>query len=148
MTGALYPQHADPSIDWIGAKRRYDLVKEAVIATGAVTLLTVLLALVFSSPDVKPVTVSQWSAKAPKDFVTTALSELDGTSGVATYGPPYTHAAGAGQNLIGGLSLQRALGVQIPIDTADAFVLGPRDRPIIVSAQIGSSTVRGLPQIM
>ena len=142
MNAVLYPKHADPSIEWTGAKRRYDLVKEAVIATGAVTLLTVLLALVFSSPDVKPVTVSQWAAKAPKDFVTTALSELDGTSGVATYGPPYTHTAGAGQNVIGGLSLQRAFGVQIPIDTADAFVLGPLSIPAETSPPLAAALSR------
>src|SRR5262249_7720443 len=43
-------------------------------------------ALLFSSPDVKPVTVSQWAAAAPKDFLQTAVAELDGASGVATYG--------------------------------------------------------------
>jgi hypothetical protein len=129
VNGVLYPQHADPRLEWTGAKRSYDLVKEATIALVAVTLLTALLAAIFSSPDVKPVTVAQWSAADPKDFITTALSELDGTSGVATYGPPYTHVAGSGQNIIGGLSIQRALGVQIPIDTANAFVLGPLSIP-------------------
>jgi len=139
MTAVRLPQHADPALEWTGAKRRYDLVKEAVIALVAVSLLTVLLASLFSSPDVKPITVAQWSAAAPKDFLATALSELDGTSGVATYGPPYTHVAGAGQNIVGGVSLERALGVQIPIDTAQAFVLGPlaipaRTSPLIARA--------------
>jgi len=120
-----YPRRPDPALPWSGAKRRYDLVKEAVIALVVVGLLTILLAAVFSSPDDKPVTVSSWSIKAPQDFLTTALAELDGTSGVATYGPPYTHVPGAGQNIIGGLSIQRALGVQIPINTANAFVLDP-----------------------
>jgi hypothetical protein len=125
VSAVPYPQHPSPSVEWTGAKRRYDLVKEAVIATAAVSLLTVLLALFFSSPDVKPVTVSQWATAAPKDFLQTAVAELDGTSGVATYGPPYTHVAGAGQNIVGGISIQRALGVQIPIDTAKAFVIDP-----------------------
>jgi hypothetical protein len=125
VSAVPYPQHPSPAVEWTGAKRRYDLVKEAVIATAAVTLLTVLLALLFSSPDVKPVTVSRWATAAPKDFLQTAVAELDGTSGVATYGPPYTHVAGAGQNILGGISIQRALGVQIPIDTAKAFVLDP-----------------------
>jgi hypothetical protein len=120
-------------------QRRYDLVKEATIALVAVTLLTVLLSAIFSSPDVKPVTVAQWAAADQKDFLTTALSELDGTSGVATYGPPYTHVAGAGQNIVGGVSIQRALGVQIPIDTPSAFVLGPltipaRTSPVVARA--------------
>jgi hypothetical protein len=124
-----YPLAPDPAVEWTGAKRRYDLVKEAVLATVAVTLLTILLSLLFSSPDVKPVTVSQWAAKDPTDFLATAVSELDGTSGTATYGPPYTHVSGAGQNIVGGISIQRLLGVQIPIDPAKAFVLAPLSVP-------------------
>jgi hypothetical protein len=129
LSTAGYPLAPDPGVEWQGATRRYDLVKEGVLALVAVALLTVLLALVFSSPDEKPVTIAQWASVAPKDFLATAVSELDGTSGVATYGPPYTHVAGAGQNLIGHFSIQRAIGVQIPIDSARAFVLGPLSIP-------------------
>ena len=105
--------------------RRYDLIKEVVIATLVVLLLTIGCALVFSSPDDKPVTIASWSAADPADFLTTAVSELNGTSGTATYGPPYTSVSGAGQNLIGGISLQRIVGVHIPIDAPHAFVLEP-----------------------
>jgi hypothetical protein len=129
VSAAEYPRSPDPAVEWTGGKRRYDIVKEAVIALGVVTALTLVFAAIFSSPDVKPVTVSAWATAAPRDFLTTALSELDGSSGVATYGPPYTHVAGAGQNIIGGISLQRALGVQIPVDPANAFVLGPLSIP-------------------
>jgi hypothetical protein len=142
LSAVPYPRHADPSVEWTGAKRHFDLVKEAVIATAAVTLLTVLLSIIFSSPDVNPVTVSQWASKAPKDFLTTAVAELDGTSGVATYGPPYTHSPGAGQNVVGGLSLQRAFGVQIPIDPANAFVLGPLSIPAQTNAQLAAALAR------
>jgi hypothetical protein len=125
MSAADYPLAPDPAVEWQGAKRRYDIVKEAVLALAFVAGLTLVLSAVFSSPDVKPVTIAQWAQADPKDFLATALTELDGTSGVATYGPPYTHVAGAGQNVIGALSIQRLLGVQIPIDPARAFVLGP-----------------------
>jgi hypothetical protein len=81
-----------------------------VIAVAAVTVLVLLLSALFSSPDVKPVTIQGWARAAPKDFLTTALSELDGTSGVATYGPPYDNIAGAGQNVIGHFSLERLVG--------------------------------------
>ncbi len=134
-----YPLAPDPAVEWTGAKRRYDLVKEAVIAIVAVALLTILLAFLFSSPDVKPVTVSEWASKAPTDFLATAVSELDGTSGLATYGPPYTHVAGAGQNIVGGLSIQRLLGVQIPIDTAKAFVLDPLSIPATTDPQLATA---------
>jgi hypothetical protein len=129
VTGTAYPLAPDPSVEWTGAKRRYDIVKEAVLALGAVTALAVLFAALFSSPDVKPVTVAQWATRSPRDFVTTAVSELDGTSGVATYGPPYTHVAGAGQDIVGNLSIERALGVHIPIDASHAFVLDPLSIP-------------------
>ena len=129
MTTAGYPSAPDPAVEWQGAKRRYDLVKEAVLALMVVTALAIGLSVVFSSPDVKPVTIAQWATADPSDFLATAVSELDGTSGVATYGPPYTHVAGAGQNIIGHVSIERALGVQIPIDTARAFVLGPLSIP-------------------
>ena len=139
MSALPYPQHANPAREWTGAKRRYDLVREAVIAVAVVTLLAVLLSVLFSSPDVKPVTVSQWASAAPRDFLQTAVSELDGTSGVATYGPPYTHVAGAGQNIIGGISIERALGVQIPIDTAQAFVLDPLAIPAATNPRLAAA---------
>jgi len=124
-----YPLAPDPALEWTGAKRGYDLVKELVIALVAVALLTVLLAALFSSPDAKPVTIARWANAAPRDFVATALSELDGTSGIAGYGPPYTHVKGGGQNIIDGISLERAVGVHIPINPAKTFVLDPLSIP-------------------
>ncbi len=124
MTAVAYPQ------------RRYDLVKEATLALAAVTILTLALSFVFSSPDVKPVTVAQWATKAPHDFLATAVSELDGTSGTATYGPPYTHVPGAGQNIVDHISIERAIGVQIPIDPARAFVLEPLSIPAQTSPRL------------
>ena len=139
MSATGYPLVPDPAVEWSGAKRRYDLVKEAVVALGVVTLLTLLLSAIFSSPDLKPVTVSEWASARTQDFVSTALSELDGTSGVATYGPPYTHVAGAGQNVIDGISIQRAIGVHIPINPAKAFVLDPLSIPAQTSPTLGAA---------
>jgi hypothetical protein len=116
-----------PSTDsavWKGGYRPYDLVKELVIALVVVSLLTVLLAGVFSSPDKKAVTIAQWSRSDPTDFVTTGLSELEGTSTTAMYGPPYNHTSGAGQK-IGPVSLQRLAGVRIPVDAPLDLVLRP-----------------------
>ncbi len=87
----------DPAAQpWSGREREYDLVKELVIALAAVTSLTLLLAALFSSPDVPQVTIATWSRSAPADFVRTAAAELDGSSGTATYGAPYDHVARRG----------------------------------------------------
>ena len=109
---------------WPGPWRRYDIVKEFVIATVVVAVLTVLLAAVFSSPDERPITLQAWAKADPNDFVATAVSELDGQSGTATYGAPYNNTPDAGQKL-GPLPLQRWGGVRVPVDTANDFVLNP-----------------------
>jgi len=118
------PRSPDPREEWRGEFRPYDLIKEFVAALLVVTLLSVALAVLFSSPDAKPVTIQSWSRADPKDFLATAITELNGTSGVATYGPPYTHTPNAAQK-IGPVDLQSLPGVRIPIDTAQAFVIGP-----------------------
>ncbi|HXQ90418.1 MAG TPA: hypothetical protein VN768_02600, partial [Acidimicrobiales bacterium] len=110
---------------WNGPKIRYDLVKEFVIALVAMALLAVALAVVFSSPDDHPVTIRQWAQADPADFLATAVTELDGTSPTATYGPPYNSwAPGEGQKL-GPIGLERWAGVHIPVNSAEDFVLSP-----------------------
>ena len=109
---------------WTGPKRPYDLVKEFVVVLVVVSVLTIALALVFSSPDDKQVTLGQWAKAAPSDFVATAAAELAGTSGTATYGAPYTHDKSAAQK-IGPLSPQNWAGVTTPVDTARDFVVRP-----------------------
>ncbi|MEO7060078.1 MAG: hypothetical protein ABI083_10180 [Lapillicoccus sp.] len=106
------------------ATRPYDLVKEFVIALVAVTLLTVGFAAVFSSPDEKSITMSDWAAAAPNDVIATAAGELAGTTTSAGYGPPYNTAAD-GQTVAGPLTLQKWGGVRIPVDSANDLVLTP-----------------------
>ncbi len=121
---------------WNGAYRPYDLVKEASIALGVVLALTLLLTILFSSPDEAPSTIKQWSRTDPVDFVTTAATELDGSSGTGVYGPPYNHASN-GQHILF-IYLQKWLGVSHPVDTAEDFVLAPLrsipDQPALQSA--------------
>ena len=82
-----------------------------------------MLTILFSSPDLKPSTIQSWSRGDPVDFVTTATTELDGTSGTGSYGPPYNHASD-GQH-IAFIHLAKWLGVSHPINTAQDFVLAP-----------------------
>jgi hypothetical protein len=122
--------------EWRGEYRPYDLVKEFVIALVVVAVLVTGLAVVFSSPDEKPVTVKSWSTSDPVDFAQTATAELDGTSALANYGPPY-NAAGSGQS-IGPFSPAQWAGVHHPIDTANDYVVQPLktlpDQPAVAAA--------------
>jgi hypothetical protein len=102
--------------------RRYDLVKEFVIALAIITGLSLALAGIFSSPDDKAITMAGWAKGDPADFVATATGELAGTTTSATYGAPYNHAS-EGQSVLG-LKLQKWGGVGIPIDSPD-LVLQP-----------------------
>ena len=108
---------------WTGGYRPYDLVKEASIAFGVVLALAVGLTILFSSPDEHSTTIKSWSRTDPVDFVTTAVSELDGSSTTAGYGPPYDHASD-GQHAAF-IHLQKWLGVSHPIDTVQDFVIAP-----------------------
>ncbi len=109
--------------EWTGGYRPYDILKEATMAFGVVLALAVVLTIVFSSPDDPPSTIKSWSRSAPIDFVTTAATELDGSSGTGGYGPPYNHNS-SGQR-IAFVHLAKWLGVSHPINTAQDFVLAP-----------------------
>ncbi len=114
---------AADAAQWRGAYKRYDIIKEGIIATLVVLVLIVLLAGSLSSPDEPPVTVATWAKIAPADFMATAASELAGTSETARYGPPYDNGSSNVQKL--GVSWQVLAGVRQPIDPAQTFVLLP-----------------------
>jgi hypothetical protein len=125
--------------EWRGPVIRYDLVKEFAIALVAVIVLSVVLVIVFSSPDERPVTINGWASSSPSDFLTTAVAELDGTSPTASYGPPYNPwAPGEGQK-IGPFAPERFFGVLAPVNTANDFVLSPlhvaaRSDPVLATS--------------
>ncbi len=109
---------------WKGAYVPYDILKEAFVAFLAVLVLILLLAVVFSSPDEPAVTLKTWSAVDPVDFAQTAITELDGSSGTASYGPPYNSTPDASQHM-GFFEPNQWFGVHQPIDTAQDFVITP-----------------------
>jgi hypothetical protein len=117
-----FVQDRDATV-WHGRYERYDLAKEFLVALIVVVVLVTGLAILFGSPDDKPVTIKSWSTADAVDFAATAITELDGTSGTATYGPPY-NLNGDAQS-IGPVSPAKWLGVHHPIDTAQDYVLGP-----------------------
>ena len=115
-----------PDVDapeWKGGHTPYDIVKEGVIALVVVALVTVLLSVVFGSPDEPALTIKGWANSDPIDFAATALSELNGTSDTAQYGAPYNDAT-TGQQL-GPLNLAKWVGDRIPVEAANDFVVNP-----------------------
>jgi hypothetical protein len=108
---------------WRGPNRRYDILKEATIASVVVLALIAGLAGLLSSPDVPPVTVATWARIAPADFLATAASELTGTSETATYGPPYNNLTANSQKLL--FSPAAVAGVRQPVNGGQAFVISP-----------------------
>ncbi|MEO8715171.1 MAG: cytochrome b N-terminal domain-containing protein, partial [Acetobacteraceae bacterium] len=102
----------------------YDLVREITVVGIVVLVLVMLGAAVFSSGDERPLTLQSVAQTDPVGFTTVSLSELDGSSAIAGYGPPYNTSKGSAQYL-GPLSLQRLAGVSAPLDTAQVYVYGP-----------------------
>ncbi|NNN03445.1 MAG: hypothetical protein HKL87_05570 [Acidimicrobiaceae bacterium] len=116
----------NPDVDvpeYKGRYAPYDILKEGTIALVVVLILVLGLAITFGSPDDKAITLQTWSKADPVDFATTAFNELNGTSAVAGYGPPY-NTNGTSQHF-GFISPAKWLGVHIPINTARDFVVTP-----------------------
>jgi hypothetical protein len=119
----------------------YDLLKEFLLALGVVTLLVVLLSAVLSSPDDPPLTIKGVSRAQPQTFVTTVLSELNGSSTISGYGPPYNNGHGSVQNLYFGTSKidfspQTLIGVHIAVDTAKDLVLNPLAQAAVTNPKL------------
>jgi len=72
--------------EWKGGYRPYDILREATIALGVVLALTVLLTILFSSPDDPPSTIKSWSRTDPVDFVTTAATVCPDASSASSDG--------------------------------------------------------------
>jgi len=102
----------------------YDLVKEFLAALLVVTVLVLLFTVFLSSPDEPPLSIKQVAQQDPAGFLQTSVGELNGSSGIAGYGPPYNNSSGSVQEL-GPFSPQRWAGVHIPVNTAQDYVLGP-----------------------
>lgn len=117
-------KRARPPLEkWTGPTRPYDLVKEVVACFVVVVVIVVACAALFSSPDERQISIGDWARADAHNFVMTAVSELDGSSGTASYGPPY-NSASDGQK-IGPLSLAKLAGVRVAVNAADDFVVAP-----------------------
>ena len=94
MTAAAEQQAAptSPSREWKGPWRRYDIVKEGVIAIVVVSILTVLLAGLFSSPDEPQLTFQGWAAARRTISTPPPSRSWPVPASPPSYGPPYNTA--------------------------------------------------------
>ena len=129
-------KHEFDAAPWKGKTKRYDIVKEGTIALAIVAALTLVLALLMGSPDETPLTFKGWASTNSDNFYATAVQELSGTSGTATYGGPYNKNSD-GLN-VGPFWLQKWAGVTHPIDTVNDFVISPLSTQLM-SAEVSSA---------
>jgi len=122
-------KHEFDATPWRGKNKKYDIVKEGSIALAFVAILALVLSLLMGSPDDAPLTFKGWAVSNADNFYVTAVQELAGTSGTATYGAPYNRNA-EGLN-VGPLWLQRWGGVTHPIDTVNDFVIAPLSTQVL-----------------
>jgi hypothetical protein len=123
---------------WRGKIERYDLIKEGLVAFVIVGIVLVVLTTLFGSPKLAGVSIKTWAENAPKDFTATALTELVGTSESAGYGPPYNNpdlgCCGNGQlQYLGPFSIQKILGVTIPVNATEDLFMKPLRAIAVVS---------------
>ena len=121
---ALKTAAASDAGPWRGPNRRYDILKEGTIAAVIVGVLVFGLSGLLSSPDAPPLSIQTWAKVDPIGFVNTAATELDGTGGAASYGPPYNNQTGSVQQ-VGPVNWQKLAGVTQPINAAQDFVVKP-----------------------
>lgn len=114
----------------------YDLLREGLIVLAVVAAIVVALAAAFGSPDYPPVTAREVARKEPVAFLKRVAGYLAGTSDLQSYGPPYTNDRGNAQRVLG-LAPANLLGVTIPIDARNDFVLEPLADLAVVDSAVG-----------
>ena len=125
------------ALPWAGPERRYDIVKEFVVALIVMAVLATILAAAFSSPDEKALTFKGWGATAADNLYATTVGELAATTDSAGYGPPYNK--GSDGVTVGPLKPQKWMGVRIPVDAANDFVITPlksQEQPAAVTSAL------------
>lgn len=103
----------------------YDLIREGLIMLGFVTVVVLVLAIVFGSPDYPTLTIREVAQKQPVEFLKIETAYLTGQADLQTYGPPYTNNPENAQAVFGFFSPQRWAGTFLPINPQVAFALNP-----------------------
>ncbi|MGO9308333.1 MAG: hypothetical protein ACLQDL_04845 [Spirochaetia bacterium] len=119
-------------------QKPYDLIREGLIALGAVAVLVVVLALIFKSPDAPTVRGEDVAKNQPLDYMRTATDFLSGESEMQEYGPPYTNDKDNIQRIVGpGPAV--VLGVTMPMDARQEFVIAPLEKVAVFSKDVAAA---------
>ena len=102
----------------------YDLLREGMIVMGFVTVVVIVLAIIFGSPDYPTLTIKEIAQKKPVAYLKLVTSYLSGEADLQTYGPPYTNNPENAQAL-GFFSPQRWAGRFLPLDPQKQFAIDP-----------------------
>lgn len=116
----------------------YDLIREGVLALGAVAVLVIVLAVIFGSPYLPTLTGEEVARAHPLDFLKTATDFLSGESGLETYGPPYTKDT---DNLmkVWGFAPATILGTNKPLDAQQDLAIAPLERVAVLNKDVASA---------
>ncbi len=116
----------------------YDLLKEGLIVLSIITVIVIILAAVFSSPDYPTVRGEDVAKRQPIAYLRTSANTLGGFSGIQTYGPPYTKNYDNAQRVFG-IAPANLPGVTIPINAEVDFVLKPLERVAVLNKGVDSA---------
>lgn len=117
----------------------YDLIREGLIVFGFVTVVIVVLAIIFGSPDYSTLTIQDVAKKQPVAYLKLVTSYLSGQSDLQTYGPPYTNNPENAQAVFGFFSPQRWAGQFIPLNPQKDFALNPLKRLSQVDPRVATA---------
>jgi hypothetical protein len=119
----------------------YDMVREGLMVLVGVAIIVVLLAALWGFPDYRPLTPKEVATKAPVAFLQRTVSYFSGTSGLQTYGPPYTDHYKNAQR-VGFFCPACWIGVVTPLNAQRDLVMEPLRQIAMLNPSVAASLKR------
>ncbi|MGD0765714.1 MAG: hypothetical protein ABR978_05350 [Dehalococcoidia bacterium] len=116
----------------------YDVLREGLVVLALATVVVVVLAAIFKSPDYPTVRGEDVANLEPIAFLQTSADILAGNHGVQDYGPPYTSDTDNAQRILG-VAPANWFGATIPVDPTQDLVLAPLQRVAMLNSDVASA---------
>jgi hypothetical protein len=130
---------SDPYLKGVPQKP-YDLLREGAIVLIFVTVVVIILAAVFSSPDYPTLRGEDVAKLQPITYLKTSIGILAGMSSLQDYGPPFNDHPDDAQQIFG-IAPANVLGVTIPIDPPEDFILKPLERVAVLNQDVAEALI-------